>query len=102
MFEDLNGPAKQDSISVTASTPVRVKVSTNELPERKVVTIQPLTGSCRVYFADEGETPVAATVLNKGFKIRKEGTRTFEATETQKVWIISETGTISIIIAERS
>lgn len=102
MFQELDGPSKQDKITITAATPVRVKVGSTELNGRQVITIQPLTGTCRVYFADDNESPSAATVLAKGFKQRKEGIRTYEASSTQWVYILSESGSIDVIIAERA
>jgi len=100
-FQELDGPAKEDLVSIGAVTPVRVKIGSVELSGRKVITIQPVTGPCRLYFADDQEVPSASTVLNKGFRIPKTSIKTFEASDTQWVYLISVTGTIDVIIAER-
>lgn len=102
MLQPLDGPSKQDSISVTTSTAVEAKVGASALVERKVVTIQPLSGMIKVYFADNNETPTPATVLAKGFEHPKKSIRTYEASETQKIFLVAVTATTNVVIAERA
>lgn len=101
MFQPLDGPSKQTKLSVTTSTPVEVKVGSSPLAERKAITMQP-DGNMKVYFADEGETPSAATVLNNGFNHFKNTKETYEASDEQVIFILSASGTIDVVIAERA
>ena len=99
MLQPLDGPAKQDTISVDTVTPVEIKVDSEAYPERKVITIQP-EGKIRVFFADEETTVTQSMVANKGFKHGKNTIRSYEASCTQKVYILAETGSFDVIIAE--
>lgn len=101
MLQPLDGPAKQDTITVDTVTPVEVKVGTEAFDERKVVTLQP-EGRIRVFFADEDSTPTQADVANKGFKQGKNTIRSYEASCTQKVYVLAESGSFDVIIAERA
>jgi hypothetical protein len=97
----LDGPAKQTKVSVGTGTAVEVKVGASSFTDRQAITIQP-TGKLKVYFADEGETPSAATVAANGFIHFKDAKETYEAGPQQKVFIVSDTGTIDVVVCERA
>jgi len=102
MFQPLDGPAIQGTISVNTTVPQLVKVGASAFDERKVITIQPIDGRIYVYFANDGENPNAATISSKGFiqyKIQKDS---YEASHTQNVYILAVSGTVDVRIAERS
>lgn len=101
MFEPLDGPSAQIKLTVGTAAPVEAKVSTNSLPERKVITLQP-AGRMRIYFGDETTIPNAATVLANGFIHFKDAKESYEAGPKQRVWLLSESGTIDVILAERA
>lgn len=94
MFQPLDGPSVQDTISVTTSQ-VEAKVGASPLTERKVVTIQPLDGQVRVTF-------VSGTVATKGLLIRKEQVASFEASESQSIYLITTSGTTTVVVIERA
>ena len=103
MFEPLDGPATQGKlIGVNTSTVVEVKVGASRFTDRKVVTIQPLTGKIYVYFGDGTTTPSAATVAANGFIHFKNAKESYEAGEKQPLFILSLTGTTDVIIVERA
>ena len=102
MFLPLDGPAKQGVLSsVGTVTPVECKIEAQPFSERKVITLQG-DGKFYVYFADEGETPNAATVSANGFTQFKDQKETYEASCQQAVFVLSVTGTIDIVLAERA
>lgn len=102
MFKALNGPAKHYIIaSLGTATPLEIKDGANPaFSDRKVITLQP-NDKIYVYFADEGETPNAATVSTNGFEQPKKAIHTYEASNAQSVWILSVSGTIDVKVAER-
>jgi len=101
MFQPLDGPADQGIISVDTVTVKEVKIGGSALAERKVITIQPTDGKIRVYFGD-GTTPTAGTVATDGFLHFNKAKETYEATDSQQVWILAEAGTVSVNVAERA
>lgn len=102
MFQPLDGPSSQGLLSsVGTSTPVEVKVGGSAYEDRKVITMQG-DGKFYVYFADEGETPNAATVSANGFVQFKDQVQSWEAGEQQAVWVLAVTGTVDVRIAERA
>lgn len=102
MYQLLDGPAKQDRVAVTTSTVTELKVGASALSERQVITIQPLTGNIWIYFGDGVSTPSAATVSTKGLKHVKMAKESYEAGEEQKVFVVSESGTVDVTFVERS
>jgi hypothetical protein len=102
MGQALDGPAKQGIISATTASVTEVKIGASAFDERKVVTIQPLGGTIRVYFADEGIVPSAATVGSDGLQHFKRQKDTYEATCTQTLYIVAESGTFDVVIVERA
>jgi hypothetical protein len=90
----LDGPSDQTSIVVTTSE-VEAKVGASAFPERKIVTIQPLDGRVRVLF----KTGLAAT---SGFLVFKNQIASFEASDTQPVYLRTESGSTTVIVSERS
>lgn len=107
MLQPLNGPSKSSKLSsVTASTAVEVKAGASAFDDRQIVTMQSTSedtnsGAFWVYFADEGETPSAATVSANGFYHPEDSVRSYEAARTQAIWVVSVTGTVDIRFSER-
>lgn len=102
MYQPLDGPSKQFALSsVGTTTPVEVKAGASVFAERKVVSLQG-DGKFYVYFADEGETPLAADVSSKGFTHPKDALRSYEATGSQAMFVLAVTGTVDIRGAERA
>jgi hypothetical protein len=102
MFQPLDGPSLQDRVSVTTSTVKELKVGASAMSERQVVTIQPIDGNLWIYFGDGINTPSAGTVSSKGFKHLKMAKESYEAGEKQPLFIVSESGTVSVSFAERT
>lgn len=101
MYLRLDGPSLQGSASVNSASVFRVRVGAAEMPERDVVSIQPLDGKIWVYFGDGVNVPSASDVKSKGFPQPKGGMRTYEATNTQEIYIVSDAGTVDVRFAER-
>lgn len=101
MFLPLDGPSLQGRTTITSTTPVRVRVGVAELAERKVVTIQPLSGKIYVYFGDGVNTPNALTVAN-GFVQSKNSIHSYEASNQQEIYILALQGTVDVVFAERA
>lgn len=101
-FLPLDGPSLQGQQNVTDSTVFRVRVGSTELEERKVVTIQPLDGLIWVYFGDNSTTPSAANVKDLGFSQPRGSIRTYEASASQEIYVVSETGTVDVRFVERA
>lgn len=108
MLKALDGPSKSSKLtSVGTATPVEVKVGASAFEDRKVITMQstkkdsPNYGDFYVYFADEGETPNAATISANGQVQSKNAKESYEAGPSQVVYVLADSGTISIRITER-
>lgn len=101
-FEELNGPSKQFSVSLTNSTVIEVKDGSSPLSERKVVTIMPLDGKIWVYFGDGTNVPNSTTVKTDGFPQFKNTKESYEASDSQELYIVSDSGTVDVRIAERA
>ena len=101
-FEPLDGPSKSFKLStVGIVTPVEVYASGSAFPERKVVTLQS-DGKFYIYFADEGETPSAATMIANAMWQGKNARESYEASGSQAVFVLAFTGTVDIRGAERA
>ncbi len=101
-FEALDGPSKSFKLSaVGIVTPVEVYASGSAFPERKVLTLQS-DGKFYIYFADEGETPSAATIAANGFTQYKNAKESYEASGSQAVFVLAVTGTVDIRGTERA
>jgi hypothetical protein len=101
-FQPLDGPAKQYSLSVGDSAVLEVvKTSESALNGRSVVTIYPIDGKIWVYFGDGINTPSASTVKSDGFPHPKTA-RSYEAGHLQPLFIVSDSGTVDVRIAERA
>ena len=98
----LDGPSKQYAKSVTDSAVVEIKDGSEALDERKVVTIYPIDGQIWVFFGDGSSTPTANDVKTKGFPHFRDQMRSYEASPSQDVWIVSDDGTVDVRIAERA
>lgn len=102
MLQALDGPSKSFKLSsVGVATPVEVYASGSAFEERKVITLQS-DGKFYVYFADEGETPNAATVSANGFIQYKNAKESYEASGSQAVFVLALSGTVDIRGAERA
>jgi hypothetical protein len=101
MLQPLDGPSLQGSLSVTASTVVELKVGANPYSERKVITVQP-SGKIYVFFGEDNTIPTVLDLQTKGFTHFKDAMQTYEATSTQKVYVLSVAGTVSVKLAERA
>ena len=102
MLQPLDGPSKSFKLSaVGIATPVQVKAGASAFEERKVITLQS-NGNFYIYFADEAETPNAATVAANGFIQYKNAKESYEASDTQIVFVLAVTGTVDIRGAERA
>lgn len=101
MFQPLDGPSKQFAISLTTTVVQEVKVGA-ALSERKVVTLQPLSSNIWIYFGDGINTPSATTVAADGFRHYKLARESYECSENQPMFILAETTTTSVRIAERA
>jgi len=97
----LDGPAKQFSVLVDTVTVVELKKDAAPLEERRVVTVQ-ADGKIYIYFGDEGVFPNAATVASDGFIHFKNGKETYEATDTQSLYVLAVTGSVTVRAAERA
>lgn len=101
MFDPLDGPSLQGSLSVGTGAIVEAKVGALPYSDRKVITIQP-SGKIYVFFAEENSVPSVSDVSTKGFLHFKNQKDTYEAGEKQKVYLLSVTGTVNVKIAERT
>jgi hypothetical protein len=101
MFQPLDGPSKQSIISVGTGAVVEAKANSTVLTDRQVITIQP-SGKLYVYFSDDGTTPSISTVSTNGFVHYKNAKETYEVGDRQKIFLLSVSGTINVIIAERA
>lgn len=102
MLQPLDGPSKQGNISVDTAVVQEVKSGASALTERKIITLQPTDGNVYVYFADEGVVPNAATVIANGFIQYKRSINSYEASNSQLVYILAESGTVEVRFAERA
>lgn len=103
MLQPLDGPAAQGLLSsVGTSTPVEVKVGASALTDRKLVTLQG-DGKFYVYFGDDSASaPSAADVENNGFLQFKDQVQSYEAGDRQPIYVLADSGTVDIRIAERA
>lgn len=99
MLRKLDGPALQGNLTVTTATPVELKVGASRA-DREVVSVQ-ADQSIYVYFADEGETPLAATIQASGFIQTRNILNTYEAGGRQAIWLLAVSLTSYVRIAER-
>jgi hypothetical protein len=95
MFMPLDGPSSQDLITISDSSQTEIKVGASVLSERKVVTIQPFGGDIRVFF-------VSGLDLDHGLLIKNKEKATFEASDSQDLYMISVSGTIDVVVIERA
>jgi hypothetical protein len=93
-FYPLDGPSVEAELSV-GTTPVEIKAGASASEERKVVTFEAQDGRVRWGFTN-------SITSSKGFVGFKNRLTTVEASATQSVWIVAETGTVKVYIAERS
>ena len=103
MYQALDGPSKQFSLSVDDAT---VKEITNNAPldERKVVTMQVKSGGkLFVYFGDGSNTPSISDMQNDGIDHPNKVIRSYEASQSQPIFVLAENGaTVDVKIIERA
>lgn len=105
MYLALDGPSAQLTVSVGTVTPVLVKGGAAVLSERKVITLQsrdPSGGNFYVYFAGDAGAPSAATIVSDGMLQYKTAMKSFEASDSQAVYLLSVAGTINVTVTERA
>ena len=101
MLLPLDGPSLQAVLPVGTATVVEAKVGGSDLSERKAVTLQPLTGKVYVYFGGDAGMPSAATVIANGLLLFKNAKETYEASNSQSIYLLAVTGTVNIVVVER-
>lgn len=103
MLQPLDGPSLQTTLTVNTSTVQEAKVGGSALSYRKVVTLQPTSGKIYVYFGDDtSSAPNAATVIADGLVIYKNAKESFEAGQKQPVYILAESGSVTVKVVERA
>lgn len=102
MYQPLDGPSKQYTLSVGVGAVVEIKQGAEALSERKVVSLQSEDGKFRVFFGDGASTPSVGTVGADGILQHKIQFRSYEATKQQQLFLLSEVGTIDIHVVERA
>jgi len=101
MLQPLDGPSLQGVLSVGTGAVVEAKVGASAYTDRQVITIQP-SGKLYVFFADDGSPPSVSDVNTKGFIHFKDSKETYEAGAKQKIYLLSDSGTITVRVAERA
>jgi hypothetical protein len=101
-FLPLDGPSTQFAISLTSTTVQEVKSGSSALDERKLITLLPTNGKIYIYFGDGSTTPSANDVQTKGFPHPTNALRSYEASSTQEVYIVADTGTVDVRASERA
>lgn len=102
MYLPLDGPATQEQENVNATTVFRVRSGASELEGRNVVTIQGINGVLWVYFGDGVSIPSASQVRDLGFQQPKAAIATYEASQSQPVFILADVGTVDVRYSERA
>lgn len=103
MFQPLDGPAKQYKLTVTSTVVLElVKPTESALEERKVVVVNPQDGKIKIFFGDGITTPSPATIASDGMLIYKNSRDTFEATNSQPLFILADTSDVDVIVIERA
>ena len=104
MLQPLDGPSKQYKVTIDTTTVRKIEelIGGGAYEERKVITLQPLSGRIRVYFGDGDSTPSAATVGDDGLLHYNKSKESYEATYSQDVFILAESGTVDVIVIERA
>jgi hypothetical protein len=92
MYQPLNGPAAQGSISV-GITPVELKVGVTPASDRISITFQPVGGD--IYY---GYIPGIDT--STGFLVRSESVVFLEAGDTLPIYAVAASGTVNVRVAE--
>ena len=101
-LQPLDGPSAQGVIAVDNITVKEIKVGAAALDERKFVTLQQ-EGKIRILFCYVNTVPNAATMLTDGFVHNKDVIRSYEASEKQEIYMLSDTGaSVDVIVAERA
>ena len=103
MYQPLDGPSKQYKLTVTSTTVLElVKPTESALTERKVVVVNPQNGKIKIFFGDGVTAPNAATIAADGMLLFKSARDSFEATNSQPLYILAEAADVDVIIIERA
>ena len=97
----LDGPSAQLKVTVTDVTVIEAKAGTAVLDERKVITIQ-CSEKIYIYFGDGVSTPSVATIQNNGMWQYKNVKETYEASQSQPVYILAQGSSADVVIIERA
>jgi hypothetical protein len=92
MYQPLNGPAVQGSISVGV-TPVEIKVGISAATDRISITFQPVGGD--IYYGY-----ISGVDTTTGFLVRSESVVFLEAGDTLPIYAVSASGTVNVRVAE--
>lgn len=99
----LDGPATQTTLAVDTITVLEARVGGSAYPERAAVTLQPVDGKIFVYFGDaDVAAPSAVTVAADGLQVFKNAKETYEAGPLQPIYLLAQSGTVSVKVIERS
>lgn len=101
MLQPLDGPATQDTLTLTSATVQEARVGGSAFSERKVVTLQ-ADQKFYVYFGDGTSTPSAATVAADGIEIAKSAIASFEASDKQPLFVLAVSTTANLKVVERA
>ena len=103
MFQPLDGPSKQYTLSVADNAVSEiVKPAGSAQAERKVITLQSEDGKFRVFFGDGSGAPSIGVIKADGILQHRIQLRSYECGDSQKMYLISESGTINIHVVERA
>ena len=92
MLQPLDGPGISGVLVVT-TTAVEVKVGAVVLDERKALTITPTDGKIWYGYSN-------AVTSSTGIRVTKNQVLFLEAAQSLPVWIVTNTGTVDVRIAE--
>lgn len=102
MLFPLDGPALQNALSITTTVVVEAKIGASAFKERKAVTIQPKNGDLYIYFGDDTTTPTNTDLTNKGMLIYSGAKETYEASASQRIFLMAVSATTTVIVVERA
>ena len=101
MYRRLDGPSKHGSLTVTNAAVQELKVDAQAFSGRSVITFI-ADKKVLIYFGDDtASAPSAATIIADGILVFKNQLMTIEAGKDQPVYILAESDTANVNVAER-
>lgn len=100
MLQPLDGPSLQTTLSVGTGAVVEAKVGGSVMEGRKVLTLYS-DKKFYVYWGDGTTTPSVSDLQDDGILFPKKSPITIEATDSQPVFLLSDSGTADIQTVER-